>query len=102
MMSRRWIILAILVVALAVILTVVFLMQDRVSPAAPQSAGEFQIPPAGGRVMVDGIVGGVGQSEDDTLAFYIERGAEEDSIIIRTSDETIIQAGKFAPRPFIE
>ena len=101
-MGRRWIVLAVLVVAATVIFAVVFLVQDSGSPAVPQSAGEFQIPPVGERVTVDGIVGGMGQSEDDTLAFYIERGAEEDSIIIRTTEKTIIQAGKFASRPFIE
>ena len=101
-MGRRWIVLAVLVVAATVIFAVVFLVQDSGSPAVPQSAGEFQIPPVGERVTVDGIVGGMGQSEDDTLAFYIERGAEEDSIIIRITEKTIIQAGKFASRPFIE
>ena len=98
-MSRRWIILAVVAVAL---LAAVLLLQGKGSPAEPQSAGGFQIPPAGERVTVNGIVAGTGQSEDGMFAFYIERSAEEGAVIIGTGDETIIRAGKFAPRSFIE
>lgn len=100
MVSRRWIIL----VVAAVALLAVVLLWGKGSPAEPQSAGGFQIPPAGERVTVDGIVVGTGQSEDDVFTFYIEleRDSRKDAVVIRTSDETIIQAGRFAPRRFIE
>ena len=99
-MSQKWVVLAVAAVALLAVV----LLWGKGSPVAPQSAGGFQIPPAGERVTVDGIVVGTGQPEDDVFTFYIEleRDARKDAVVIETSDETIIQAGRFAPRSFIE
>ncbi|MDZ4345616.1 MAG: hypothetical protein U1E51_24645 [Candidatus Binatia bacterium] len=97
-MSRRWIIL----VVVAVALLAVVLLWGKGPPAEPQSTGVFQIPPTGEQVTVNGIVAGTGRSEDGVFAFYVERSAEKDAVAIRTSCDTMLYAGKFAPRRFIE
>ena len=96
--------LALVVVILALIGLALLLQRVEGPPAGPQSTGVFPIPPAGERVTVDGIVVGAGQPEDSASTFYIEleRDARKNVAVIRTSDETIIQAGRFAPRRFIE
>mgnify|MGYP001605840599 CR=1 FL=1 len=97
-MNRRWIILVVAAVALLAIV----LLWGKGSPVAPQSTGVFPIPLAGEQVTVNGIVAGTGRAEDNVFAFYVERSAEMDAVAIRTSGETMLYAGKFVPRRFIE
>mgnify|MGYP001604469893 CR=1 FL=1 len=94
--------LALVFVILALIGLALLLQQIEGPPAGPQSTGVFPIPLAGEQVTVNGIVAGTGRAEDNVFAFYVERSAEMDAVAIRTSGETMLYAGKFVPRRFIE